>query len=327
MKLVKLRTIGAVLLTGFFLFFIPIPSSAQEFPTKPINILMAFAAGGNQDIATRVLAGKVEKILRQPVVVTNNGGGGGTIALAIAAKDTPDGYHLVSFPVNSLIGIPQLRKVNYKYTDFDPILSYGVAETGLVVRGDSPWKTHKDFVEYAKKNPGKIKYGSSGQGTPMHMAMEYVAKQEGGIQWTMIPYTGVASSMTDLLGGHITAVSGGTAWIPYVNEGTLRLLVTHGEKRMPSFPNVPTLHDLGYDYVNYGLFTIAAPDGTPPAIVTKLTDAFRKAMDDPEFISTMKTLELPISYRGPAEMKKLLEESFVKFGTMVKDLKVEVGKD
>lgn len=312
---------------GLLLFLFPVLCSAQNFPTKPINILMAFAPGGNQDIATRMLAGRTEKSIGQPFIVSNNGGGGGTVALGITAKAKPDGYSLVSYPTNSLIGISQLRAVNYKLDDFVPILAYGVGETGLVVRADSGWKTHKDFIDYAKKNPGKITYGSSGVGTPMHLAMEFVARKEGGINWQMVPYSGVAQSITDLLGGTLQAVSGGTAWIPHVQEGTLRLLVTHGEKRMPSFPDVPTLRDLGYDFYNWSLFTISAPKGTPPAIVKKLDESFRKGMDDPEFIKTMKTLEVPISYRNSEEMKKYLQDNYAKIGKMIAEFKIPMEKE
>src|SRR5512136_878039 len=123
------RTGSVIVFVGLLLSLIPILCSAQEFPIKPINILMAFAPGGNQDIATRMLASRTEKILGQPFIVSNNGGGGGTVALAINAKAKPDGYSLVSYPTNSLIGISQLRAVNYKLDHFVPILAYGVGET------------------------------------------------------------------------------------------------------------------------------------------------------------------------------------------------------
>jgi tripartite-type tricarboxylate transporter receptor subunit TctC len=311
----------AVLWSGFLLCFIPILSVAQEYPTRPINLLISVAPGGTRDTSTRVLASKVEKFMGQPFIMSNNGGGAGTVALGIMAKERPDGYHLICASSASLVLIPQLRTVAYKLEDFILIMEFGAQQTGVVVKADSPWKTFKEFVDYAKKNPGKVNYSTSGVGTGAHIAMDYVAKQEG-IQWTNVPYTGDAPALTALLGGHISAVSGGSTWVPHVQGGALRLLATHGEKRMKIFPDIATFKEQGYDFTNEAMFLIAAPKGTPPPIVKKLDEAFQKGMEDPEFIETMKKLEIEVIYRNATDLKKYLEGEYTRLGSIITELKI-----
>lgn len=294
---------------------------AQEYPTKPINVVITFSPGGSADPSMRLLANRTEKYLGQPFIITNNGGGGGSVAMAILAKERPDGYHLAGCSSTSLIRIPQFRTVPYKHEDFIPIMHFGAPPSGLVVKADSPWKTLKEFVEYAKKNPGKVTYSSMGIGSPMHLAMEYIAKQEG-IQWTHVPFPGSGPAFTAFLGGHVTAQSGSSESFPHVREGTVRLLASHHEKRWKSFPNIPTFRELGYDFINESVFMFAAPKGTPAAVVKRLDEAFRKAMEDPEVIQTMEKLEIEISYRNSEDTKKYLEEAYVRLGKMITELKI-----
>lgn len=306
---------------GFLFILVPVLSFAQQYPTKPINLIVTFAPGGTLDTSTRILASKAEKFLGQPLVVSNVGGGAGSVALGQVAKKRPDGYDITSCTSTGLIRIPQLRAVPYSHEDFVPIMHFTAVQSGVVVKSDSPYKTFKDLIEYARKNPGKVNYATSGAGSPMHMAMEYVAEKEG-IQWTHVPYAGGAPGLAAVLGGHVTAMSDSTEWLPHVQEGSLRLLVTHGERRMKSFPNVPILRDLGYDFINETVFMIAAPKGTPPAIVKKLDEALHKAMDDPEFIKTIQNLEFDVAYRNSEDTKKYLEDAYNRFGVMIKKLNI-----
>jgi tripartite-type tricarboxylate transporter receptor subunit TctC len=313
---------GAMLLAGLFLFtLLPVSSPAQTYPTKPISILVVFGPGGSSDSMTRVLASKAEKMLGQPVSVENNGGGGGTVGLGIIAKARPDGYRIAQCVSIGLIGIPQFRAVTYTLDDFVPIMQYATGETGLAVRSDAPFKTLKEFVEYAKKNPGKVTYSTTAIGSTTHLVMEYIGKKEG-ITWTHVPFPGFADCVTALLGGHVTAVSGDTTWIPYVKEGTLRLLGTHGEKRMKIFPNVPTFREQGYDYVNPTTYVIVAPKGTPQPIAKRLEETFHKAMDDPDFVRIADQFNNPIFYRNSEETMKFLRQQYVAIGKMIRDFDI-----
>ncbi len=321
MKRNALRIVNAGI-CGLLLVLIPFVSFAQDYPTKPINLIVTFAPGGTLDVAGRILATKAEKFLGQPVIVSNVGGGGGSVALAQVATKRPDGYDITCCTSTGLIRIPQLRAVPYGPDDFIPVMHFASVESGVVVKSDSPFKTFKDLIEFARKNPGKVTYATSGAGSPMHMAMEFVAMKEG-IKWTHVPQTGGAPGLTAVLGGHVTAMSDSTEWLPHVKEGSLRLLVTHGEKRMAMFPDVPTLRDLGYDFINEAVFMIAAPKGTPAPIIKKLDESFHKAMDDPKFIETINTIAFTVSYRNSADTKKFLDDAYIRFGEMLKKLGIK----
>jgi tripartite-type tricarboxylate transporter receptor subunit TctC len=321
MKAKRAAIVGALVL-GLLFVLVPGFALAQDFPTKPVNVIVTFAPGGTLDVATRILATKAEKFLGQPVMVSNVGGGGGSVALAQVATKKPDGYEITSCTSTGLIRIPQLRAVPYGPDDFIPVMHYAAVESGVVVKSDSAYKTFKDLVEFARMNPGKVTYATSGAGSPMHMAMEFVAMKEN-IKWTHVPQTGGAPGLTAVLGGHVTAMSDSTEWLPHVKEGSLRLLATHGEKRMKSFPNVPTFRDLGYDFINETVFMIAAPKGTPAPVINKLDDSFHKAMDDPKFIETIANIEFAVSYRNSADTKKYLDDASARFAEMIKKLGIQ----
>ncbi|RJQ60179.1 MAG: tripartite tricarboxylate transporter substrate binding protein [Desulfobacteraceae bacterium] len=323
MKTNPSRAFRTLLFIGIGLVLLaPAVSLSADYPTKPVNVVVTFPPGGTLDMSTRILAAKAEKFLGQPLLVSNVGGGAGSVALGQIAKKRADGYEIASCASTGLIRIPQLRAVPYSHEDFIPIMHYAAVQSGLVVKSDSPYKSLKDLVEFAKKNPGKVTYATSGAGSPMHMAMEFIAGKEG-IQWTHVPYAGGAPGLAALLGGHVTAMSDSTEWIPHVKEGSLRLIATHGEKRMTSFPDVPTLRDLGYDFINETVFMFAAVKGTPPEAVKKLNEALHKAMDDPEFIKTIRNIEFEVSYRNSEDTRKYLEDAYNRFGELIKKLGIQ----
>jgi tripartite-type tricarboxylate transporter receptor subunit TctC len=325
-KVVKTMVISVFI--GYPFFFLSGSLWSQTaYPTKPINLIIGYAPGGVVDTSERFLASKAEKYLGQPFVITNNGGGGSSVAYGIIASKPADGYHIVGGASTGLIRIPQFRKVPYSMEDFVPIMHFATPIlTPVVVQSSSPWKTLKELVEYAKKNPGKITYSTTGVGSPMHLAMEYIAKQEG-ITWTHVPYPGAMPAFTALLGGHVHVNVGAGESVPYIKEGTVRILANLSDKRVKNWPDVPTLKELGYDFLNESVFMFAAPKGTPKPIIEKLDEAFRKAMDDPEFISVMAKVEFEPSYRNPADTQKYLEEAYGRIGRMIRELKIPKEED
>ncbi|HEX2965011.1 MAG TPA: tripartite tricarboxylate transporter substrate binding protein [Syntrophorhabdaceae bacterium] len=298
----------------------PAMAAAQDFPTKPINLTVCIATGGTVDLSTRILASKAEKILGQPIAVSNNGGGAGVLALDALAKAKPDGYTLVGCPQTPAAEIPHLRKTPYKLSDFTPIMQFAEPEGGLVVQKEAPFNSLKDLVEYARKNPGKVTYTTSGSLTPWHLAMMYVGKQEN-VQWTAVPVPGGDPNMP-LLGGHVTAFTASSSWKRYLDQGKFKLLAVYSEKRLKDYPNVPTLRELGYNYVVNAHYYISAPAGTPAPVVKILDDAFRKAMDDPEFVAYMKKANITPVYKNSADIKKALEEMSRQFEKTIIDLKI-----
>ena len=291
-----------------------------EFPERPVTVFVSSAAGGSPDMSLRALASGAEKHLGQPIVVENKGGAGGTLALAQVAIAKPDGYTLAQAGSTAIVRAPQLQKVTYKpLASFTPIMAYvGVHNTGLAVKSDAPWKNMGELISYAKKNPGKLKYGSPGVGSVPYHAMEYVAHKEG-IKWVHVPYTGSVQVITAVLGGHIDAGSVGPEWVPYVHAGTLRILATHEEKRSAAFPNIPTFRELGFDFVNETVFSIFGPAGLPPDVVKKLETAFTRGMETPQFKAVVEKLNLTPAYYNSKDYDRFLKGSWVKLEKSMKE--------
>ena len=315
--------IAAAVLLCFFVCGTPVPGpvfAQEKYPSKPVNLIVGYPAGGTTDLSARALASAAGKTLGQPVVILNKPGGASSVAVAFLKNEKPDGYTIGILPSGAVLS-QHMRKVPYDSAkDFTPIMQYAVFLYALVVRADSPWKTYKDFLEYAKANPGKIRYGTGGSGTPQHLVMERLAVKEN-IKWTHIPFQGGGPAVTALLGGHLEACPGTSEWRPHVEAGSLRLLAAFGEKRMMDFPNVPTLLDLGYDIIAPSLLCIVGPKGVSPQIVGTLHGAFKKAMEDPAFIHVCKQGDLPLIHRGPEELAKHL----VQMNEEVEDLIQSLG--
>jgi tripartite-type tricarboxylate transporter receptor subunit TctC len=294
-------------------------SAQEKYPTKPINFIIGYPAGGTTDVCARPLVAAASKILGQPVIVVNKPGGASVIAVATLKNEKPDGYTIGILPSGAVLS-QHMRKVPYDSAkDFTPIVQYAVYLYGLVVKPDSPWKTFKEFIDYAKANPGKIRYSTAGPGTPQHLVMERLARKEK-IKWTHIPFEGGPPAIANLLGGHVEASSQTTEWKKNVEAGTLRLLAVYGEKRMIDFPNVPTLLELGYNIIAPSLICVVGPKGLSPQIVEILHGAFKKAMEDPDFIKMGRQLDQPVIYRGPQELGKHLVEMNEEVGSLIGSL-------
>jgi len=309
----------------FAIFFLMVSSvsMAQEFPTKPVNITISAGPGGSQDTSVRLLAKRAEKILGQPLILTNNAGGAGVVALTILKTQKPDGYDLVGGSNAMLVAIPHLRNVDYVPDDFVPILEYAQTSYGIYVRGDSPWKTLKELVAYAKQNPGKISYTTTSVGSGMHLGMEAVAATEGGLKWTAVPYL-TGDPVIPLLGSHVQAAATTIAptTLPHIKSGTLRILAVMSEKRVKMFPDLPTLKELGYDYSWEGESILFAPKGTPEPVLKKLDDAFKQATTDPEFVKTLESMVIEPTYRNSADTKKRIADTYTRMGKYINQFKI-----
>ena len=313
------KTARIVLL--FFLVFImmPVLSHAQEYPTKPINFIMPTTIG----TVPRALLEDAKKFIEQPFVITVKAGGGGTVAMTALAKEKPDGYTVAMATPLPLVVIPQLRKMSYSLEDFTPITTFSQSVAALVVRADSPWNTLKDLVEYTRKNPRKVRCSvSSGVGNFKEVALRCIAKKEG-IDWIYVPYpTDDGPGLTDLLGGHIEVLSAGPVWVPHVKAGKLRILAAYMHHRMKSFPDVPTLEELGYGLSLEVPLAVFGPKGTPQAIVKKLDSVFRKALDEPGFIQTVKNSNYELVYYNPEDSKKWFDSARVLWASLIKEYNI-----
>lgn len=282
---------------------------AQNFPTRTIRYICPWTAGGTTDIVMRVLAESATKALGQTVIVDNKPGAGGTLGAVELVNAKPDGYTLAQLPI-SVLRIPHMQKVQFDaLKDFTWIACLTGYTFGLVVRADSPIKTVKDLVAYAKFNPEKFTYGTPGTGTSPHLVMEEFA-YKAGIKLQHIPFKGVAEGMQSLLGGHIMGHSDSTGWAPHVDEGRLRLLATYGSKRTKRWPNVQTLEELGYETVSDSPFGVCGPKGMDPAVVKTLQNAFKATLDDPNVIAALQKFDQPVIYLDTAAYTKYARETF-----------------
>jgi len=302
----------------FLTIMLAITSSVSaEYPDKPINCIVSFEAGGTTDIAARSMCDLASKILGQPMVVMNKTGGTGSVGLASVKKEKPDGYNIVIVAGGIFIS-QHMRQLPFDILkDFTPIIQFAEYPTPVLVRDDSPWKTFKELVEYAKTNPGTIKYGTSGSGSIFHLAMETFALKEG-IKWTHIPFKGGHPATMALLGGHIEVMVTPTDFKAFVRPGQLRFLSSFGQSRLPSFPEIPTWRELGYNIEMIHPAGWLGPKGLPKVVVDKLHGAFKEAIENPEFKRVMKDLEFPILYRNPEDLARQMKELTDYYGKLVK---------
>lgn len=300
-----LKTTAAAAATVAF----PGIAQAQAFPSRPIKLICPWPAGGSTDIVMRAFAESAGKALGGQMIVENKPGAGGTLGAVELVNAKPDGYTLSQLPLG-IFRLPHMQKVQ-----FDPMkdLTYVACLTGytfgMVVRADSPIKTMQEFVDYAKANPGKLSYGSTGAGTTPHLVVEQFARR-AGIKLQHIPFKGNADGMQAVLGGHVMAHSDATGWGPHVEAGKLRLLATYGSKRTKRWASVPTLLELGYQTVSDSPFGIGAPAGMDPALTKRLQDAFSKSLQDPAVIAVLDKYDQPVIYLDSAGYTKFARETF-----------------
>jgi tripartite-type tricarboxylate transporter receptor subunit TctC len=281
-------------------------ASAQEpYPSRPISIVNPFPPGGIADLTARPLAASFERLLKQPVVVVNKAGAAGAVGAQFASVAKPDGYTLLIALV-SISSTPEVDKLfgrpaTYTRDQFVGIARLNADPPVLAVNG--PWKTLKELVDDAKKRPGEMTFASSGPYGASHLPLEMFL-QAAGLKMRHLPTTGGAPATTAVLGGHAQLWASPPALAaPHIEAGKMRALATWGATRLAAFPDVPTLKELGYDveyYIWTGLF---APRGVPANVIQTLRDATRKAVEDPEFKSSMDKAKTPVSYQDADEFK------------------------
>ena len=298
----------------------PVPAWSQAYPNKPITLIVPWPAGGSTDRHHRTLAEIAGKHLGQTIVVENKPGGGGTLGpgqMALTAK--PDGYTIAQFPMG-MLRVPHMQKVGWHpINDFTFILGVSGYTFGLTVRSDSPFKTFNEYIEAARKQPGKIDYGSTGIGSSPHLLMEDVA-MNAKVTLNHVPFKGNADLTQALLGGHVMAMSDASGWDKFVDGGQMRLLTTFGEQRTKRWPDVPTAKELGYNVVYSSPYGLVGPKGMDPAIMKTLHDAFKKALDDPKHLEVLAQLNQDLWYRSSDDYAKWARETFVRDKALIERL-------
>lgn len=294
------------------------PPARGEYPSRPIELVVSFPAGGSTDIICRALSDVAPKYLGQPLVVVNRAGAGGSLATAQVAQAKPDGHTLLCAIIGPNVLQPHMRKLPYGVDSFIPIVHISSRTIALGVKADAPWKSLKDLVEDARKNPGKIRYGVS-QGALPHLMVLNLVKR-AGIQLTHVPYQGDAPGITALLGGHIELVSASSisALVPHLKAGTVRVLGIFEAQRLKEFPDIPTAKEAGFDVTGNAWTGVAAPKGTPDEVVQKLEDALLRTMSDPAFLDRMAKVGERVDAFGRKEFTEKWYREYERYGAIIR---------
>jgi len=296
--------------------------AADEYPSRPINFICPWPAGGTADASMRAICQVAARVLKQPITVENKAGAAGMIGAHAIAQAKPDGYTIGQIPI-SVTRFSQLGSLKEDpRKDFSYLARTSGQTFGIAVLPGSRFKTLKDMVAYAKANPGRVSYAHAGIGGATHVGMEEFA-MAAGIQLNAIAYKGGAAALQDTLGGMVDMLADSSSWAPHVESGKLRLLATWGEQRTPRFKDTPTLKELGYKVVVDAPNGIGAPAGLPPAVEAKLRDAFRFAVNSDEFKAVADKIDAPVMYLDGPDYRKYVMAVYARETELIQRLKLK----
>ena len=309
-----------------FAFVLLEAASAQSFPAKPIRLVVPFAPGGSSSIVARSIAAEMEKGLGQPIVVDNKAGGGGNVAMQEVAHADPDGYTLIIGHIGSLAVNPYMyEKLPYDVDrDFAAVSLLAVVPSIFVVHESVPAKDLREFVALAKQEPGKLNYGSAGNGSAGHLAMEYL-KQVAGIDIQHVPYKGTGPNIIDLVAGRTQAAAAGTPpLMPHVKSGKLRVIAVGSTKRLHSIPDVPTVAEQGYPrFETTQWYGLNAPAKTPDAVIQRLAMEASKAAKSPKVAERFAADDAEAVGSTPAEYAAFIKREQARWSKVVRTAKIK----
>ena len=286
---------------------LPAASPSSAWPTKPLQLVVPWPAGGATDLTLRLLCEEAEPLLGQRIVVTNKPGAAGTLVAPTLKAAAPDGYTIGQVPL-TVYRHALMQQVTWNpVTDLSPILQVSGVTFGVLVPATSPWKTLPDMVAWARNNPGQLLLGSTGIGTTAHLAMEDVLQQEG-VRYTHIPYKGTADQMLAIASGQLMAGVNSTGFAPWVDQGKLRMLGIFSAERSSRWPDVPTLKELGYPLaIHTSPWGLAAPAGTPESVIEQLHQVFKTAMFTERHQQALARYDQSISYLNTRDYRRSID--------------------
>jgi tripartite-type tricarboxylate transporter receptor subunit TctC len=295
---------------------------AQDYPTKPINLIVPSAPGGQAELMIRTLSPLSQEVLGQPLIIQVRPGGGGAVGIELLNQAKPDGYTLAVGKANWSSILPAIEGRSRGPEDLDAVCRINSAYTFYFVQTSSPIKTIKDMIDYAKANPGKLSFGNSGTWSLVDLEWRWL-EAKAGITTRNVTYSGGGESILGLLGGHIqVSAFSPAAGLPHVKAGKLRAIAFSGPKRHPDVPNVPTMIEEGYDNGLDGNWQgIVAPKGTPRPVIEKLAAGFKKMMENKQAIDGINKLGEEFGYMGPDEFSKYWKKDFQIYKEMGKMFK------
>lgn len=313
---------GVLLLAAF----VATSAQAQEFPNRPIRLVVPFPAGGGTDVVARAVAPKMSEILGQSIVVDNRAGAGGNVGAELVAKASPDGYTILLAASTVAVNVTLMPDLPFDpRKDFTPIVLLLTNQSVLVVNPKLPAGNVKEFIALAKSKPGTLTYGSSGNGSGAHLAGE-MFKIMAGVNLTHVPYKGAAPAMNDLIAGHIDAMIIDLAVaMPQIKGGKIKALAIGSAQRFEALPDVPTISEAGVrEYEISGLMGLVAPSGTPREAIARLNDAANRALQTPEVRQQLTTLATIPMGGSPDRLDQVLRADIEKYGRVVREAKMKV---
>jgi tripartite-type tricarboxylate transporter receptor subunit TctC len=296
--------------------------ASAQYPERPVTMIVPFPPGGVADTVARPVAEAMGAALKQPVVIENRAGAGGAIGMAHVAKAKPDGYTIL-LALSSLVVLPEADKVlgrapSFQVSDLKPVARITADPTVLAVRADSPWKTYKELIDYAKANPGKLNFGSSGNYGTMHIPMAMLMLG-ADMKMTHVPFTGAGPAIVALLGGTVDLLATGPATIvQHVKAGKIRALAHWGEGRLVTLPDVPSLTELGMPVEFAQWSGVFVPSDTPDAVVARIRDAARAAGNDPKVKEVLLKAGSPVLYQDAPQFEQYVQKDATKMAEVVK---------
>jgi len=295
---------------------------AQDFPTKPVSLVIPFGAGGSSDLTFRAIIGTAPEYLGQSVVIQVKPGGGGAIASEMVAQSKPDGYTLLSGHTNCNSILPAVEGRSRGPDDYAPVCRINIDQGILVTQADAPFKSVKEMVAWAKANPGRLTFGVPGTWSITDCQSKLIEKL-AGIKIRVVPYEGGGQALVGLLGGHVhVSILAPTQTLPQIRAGKFRPLAFEGAKRHPDLPDVPTLIEEGLDTgISGGWKGVLAPKGTPKQNIDKLASAFKKMTETDEAKNALKKLGGEFDYQGPAEFEKYWRAEYQTYKDLGKQFK------
>jgi tripartite-type tricarboxylate transporter receptor subunit TctC len=301
------------------------PAAAQEFPHKPIRVVIPYAAGGGSDITMRIVQARAMELLGQSLIVDNRPGGGTLIGTRMVQQAPADGYTIGIMDPAFIINPTLVKSAGYDaLKDFAPVTLITATPLILVTPASFPPKTVQELVDHVKANPGKVNFGSPGDGSAGHLAIEQF-RSYFGLKMTHIPYKGAGPAVTAVVAGEVPMLIAGSGGVPFIQDGRLRGLAATSTRRLPSIPNVPTFAELGFPQINVQTFaSVVAPAGTPPAALRRLNAAFAGATQSPEVKARLEQLnQFPVG-NTQAEFSVFLRDTAERLVKVVREANIKL---
>ena len=298
-----------------------VDAQGTDWPNKPVRLTVNYGPGGGSDNATRPFAERLSRLLGQQFVIENKGGASGAIGTEGIIRSTPDGYSLLATPSLTMVILPHLRKLSFDpLKDLVPISSFGEGTLLVAVNASVPVNSIQELVTYAKKNPGKLSWGTPGVGTYGHLICE-TFKKEAGVDILHVPYRSTGDVMSDFL-SNVVQIHADPVTLPHVATGKAKLLAVLGRQRRPDYPNVPMLKEI-YPEIDFVVwFGIFAPIGTPPAIVAKMNEAMSKVANEPDLKDLLHQIALTPTPSTPESTAALLKADHARYGKLIKQFDI-----